>query len=240
MRRAAERQTADRADGSLEGVSEDELRAAASELGIAPEVLDEILEEEESIAVQERAGFWGGPFSLESEAILDGNLSDEAWEETVAELRQLYGETGAMEQRGNTREWSGTGGGMDANTVTLTQAGDSVRARLQSRFPEAPILGYLIGSFVAVIGGAILGKAFASVLLGIGSVALIFGGITAAIRVLSARSLRRRQERMQWIIGRLRRRLATSATDVVERLSQATLPELSTPGEVEQRQDHGL
>lgn len=240
MRLAAERQAAGRSGGALEGVSEEELRAAATELGIASEVLDEILEEADRTALQEPAGLWGGPFSLESEAIFEGNLTDEAWEETVAELRQLFGETGTVEQRGNTREWAGTGGGMDANTVTLTQSGNSVRVRLQSRFSEGPILGYLIGSFLAVIGGAILGKLLASALMGLGAVALIFGGIVALTRVLSARSVRRRRDRMQSITSRLQRRLASQSTGMADRLSNSTEPQPATlEAELEQHQDLG-
>lgn len=81
-----------------QGISEDEIRHAAIERGIAPGALDAALRGSAESGPQ-RFNWWGGLTRYEAERIFDGTIRDEAWENILADLRQTFEENGTVERR---------------------------------------------------------------------------------------------------------------------------------------------
>lgn len=144
MRKAAEIQARESTTSGNEGVSEQEFRAAAHELGIGDPAIDAALAELEVPDSIDRAGIWGGPFRRDVEGVFEGQITDEKWEMIVADLRRTFGEAGSINRRGSTYEWVGTGGGVDNNTITVRQSGGSIRVDVSSEFGGYGFLGYLL------------------------------------------------------------------------------------------------
>lgn len=141
IRKAAEIQSGQANPSDSQGISEDEIRHAAMELGIAPGALDAALRGAAESGPQQ-FNWWGGPTRYEAERIFDGTISDEAWEDILADLRQTFEENGTVERRGATYEWAATGGGVDYKTITLRPTGDSTRLKATSSFGGSAAVWY--------------------------------------------------------------------------------------------------
>jgi len=158
VRRAVESQSRLPRSTSGEGIAEQELRAAARELGIDDAAFDEAVEAQANGLQPAKAGLFGGPFRHESEVILDGPVDDACWEDIVAEVRRTYGEPGKVEKRGTTYEWVGTGGGLTNTTLTITEGNGCARLRLTAVLEGAAFIPYLLVLLPAFIGVAVLSK----------------------------------------------------------------------------------
>jgi len=224
IRRAVEIQAGKPA--GQEGISEDELRAAAVELGIEPGAITAALRSADSTE-HTRQDVWGGPFKFDAERVFNGTLSDEQWEETVADLRKTFEDNGTIEQRGSTREWATTGGGVDYKTLTLRQSGDTVRVTATTSFGGLSFLSYLATVPLPMfITAGFLSKVNwgspAELLTGLG---ILAAGLLGA-RQFSAGITRKRRRVIADLLDRIEARLEPSSSDVRQRLVQApTMPE---------------
>lgn len=213
MRKAAESQAAS-ASSTGHGVTEAELRSAAKELGIEPSAMDAALMAVDSDLKPGRKSLWGGPFQHESEAIFDGDLSEELWEDVLSDLRRTFGEPGAVEQRGSTKEWVGTGGGLVTNTVTLRQAGKSVRVKAMADWSGASVLAYIMLIFPVFITAGLMTK------LAVGRVEAIL----IALALVGAYFLG-----VRFWLGASARKTARNMNQLVRRVQSL----LSSPGEAQ-------
>lgn len=158
MRKAAEIQARESTTSGNEGISEQEFRAAAHELGIGEPAIDAALADLDVPQSADHAGLWGGPFRRDLEGVFEGQVTDEKWEMIVADLRRTFGEAGSVNRRGSTYEWVGTGGGVDNNTITVRQSGGSIRVDISSEFGGYGFLGYLLMLLPLFVSVAILSK----------------------------------------------------------------------------------
>lgn len=97
------------------GASLAEMERIAAEIGISPEHVRTAAAE----LSEARGSRPGGVVDLER--VVRGELSDEAWETIVGELRRTFGDPGTVSQVGSAREW------------VLRQDGQSVNASVVSR-----------------------------------------------------------------------------------------------------------
>lgn len=206
-----------------EGISEDELRAAAGELGIEPGAISAALRAADSTehAPQD---LWGGPYKFDAERVFDGTLSEEQWEETVADLRKVFEDNGTIEQRGSTREWAATGGGVDYKTVTIRQSGETVRVTATTSFGGLAFLAHLVTVPLPMfIAAGFLSKVNwgspAEILTGLG---VLTAGLLAG-RQVSAGITRKRRDVVSNLLDRLEARLDSSTIDVRKRLEQTSV-----------------
>jgi hypothetical protein len=161
LRRAAEIQ-AGTATGQTGGtVSESELRAAAREIGLEPSSVDRALESGES-SFPPAPGFFGGPIQVEHEQAVSGVMTDDAWEDTVLDLRRTFGLEGTVTVRPEVREWSTTGGGMYSLTISVRQSGDVARVNATLNQDSACVFAYLIGMLPTIIGVGLTGSVLRS------------------------------------------------------------------------------
>src|SRR5688572_19892997 len=96
MRKAAENQSRSGNSSSTEGFGEDELHAAARELGIESAAMDAAIESLDGPEESGRAGFFGGPFAFDEEIVVEGTMSEEKWEDILADIRKTFGEAGTI------------------------------------------------------------------------------------------------------------------------------------------------
>lgn len=229
VRRAVESQSRVPRESSGEGIAEQELRAAARELGIDDAAFDEAVDAQEGSATPGKAGLMGGPFRYETEVILDGPVDDACWEDIVAEVRRTYGEPGKVEQRGTTYEWVGTGGGLANTTLTITQGKGSARLRITAVLEGAAFIPYLLALIPAFIGIAVLSKLTLPMEYLLGVLNWLIPIVVARQVCVAASASHRR--RTQALVAKIRRKAGSSSV-VRENLVAAASAE-QNDGEVE-------
>jgi len=215
MRRAAEIQARESTASGNEGISEQEFRAAAHELGIGDPAIDAALADLDLPTSGDRAGLWGGPFRRDLAGVFEGRITDEKWEMLVADLRRTFGEAGSVERRGETYEWVGIGGGIDNKTITIRQSGESIRVDLSSEFGGYGILSFplmLVPFFVSV---AILSEAHLSTQW---TLAILFGWsllLFLAARAIAVQIGRKRAQKLSQFMNRAGKILTAETPDLV-------------------------
>lgn len=155
LRRAAELQASVPSDASGR-ISETSLRDAARELGVDPKFIDEAIRQLEAGQGADNVGFFGGPSYTEIDRTFKGTITPDLWEDVLADLRKSLGEQGKVERRGDTYEWTGTGGGTTNMTFVMRQVGDSVRLQATAQLSGAGAVSYIIMMLPTFIGSAIL------------------------------------------------------------------------------------
>jgi hypothetical protein len=91
------------------GLSLDEIQELAADSGIDPELVLAAVSELKADQEALKKNIWGGPLSSTLIRSVEGQISDETWEEMLALLRRNYKETGETERRGSTRQWMSRG-----------------------------------------------------------------------------------------------------------------------------------
>lgn len=127
MARAVEIQSESARGGG--GMSEDELRLAASELGVGPEAIEAAVRSVDAEPAP-KFSFLGVPLIIEEDRAFEGSISDESWEYTVAELRKFFRQAGTVSQRGVVREWLAPGPFQQSLVVTAIPSGSTVRLKV--------------------------------------------------------------------------------------------------------------
>lgn len=202
VRRAVETQTHLPREGASEGIGEQELRAAARELGIDSNAFERALGDHDRDPIPTKAGLFGGPFRHETEAILDGNIDDDVWEEVVSDLRRTFGEPGKVDKRGAAYEWLATAGGLANTTVTIRNVGNSARLSISCELAGVGFLTYLLTLLPTFVGVAVLSKVNLPLefLWALGGMATLFLGA----RQLTVRSAARQKREIAGLTGRVR------------------------------------
>ena len=185
-----------------------EIEHIASELGLPAEHLKAAAVELENKRKPGRSvNIWGAPFSVTESRVVDGELSEEQWEDIVIDLRLQSGRTGKTSSMGRTRQWTHTlGEGDEGVNFTKTQA--TVRPRngqtsiqVQKSFGIVGAL-YYPAFILSVISAFAVTNAFPTPMAGFLSIAGIFGSM-AAVRLLIARWTRMHTERMSGLADSL-------------------------------------
>lgn len=222
IRRAAEIQSGQVRASASEGISEEEIRHAAIELGIESGALDAALRgssEEGPL----RFNWWGGPTRYEAERIFEGTITDEAWEDVLADLRTTFEENGTVERRGAAYEWAATGGGTDYKTVTMRPTGDSTRLKATNSFGGSAAVPYVLVPLPLFLTVGLLTRlgwpVTAEWMTGIGVFATSFMGA----RHLTTLAVRKRFRKFADLFDRIQARLQGS-NDVRSQLSDSTSP----------------
>jgi|GEM_PF-2818506 len=141
---AAEMQAGLAGAGTAEGVTLEELKRVAAEVGMDPENVELAAREIRSNPPD------GSRNSLLLERTLRGELTEEAWEDLVTELRRYTGKRGRTEQNGNAREWVGHLG-IGSVMLSVTNQRGKTRLKLLGDGSEIAattgVIGFGIGMF---------------------------------------------------------------------------------------------
>lgn len=157
LRRAAELSEASAA-GESTGVSLADMERIAGEIGIQPEHVREAASQVD----QPEAGPVSGTVDLER--VVPGELTDEVWEDVVAQLRRTFGDPGTVSQVGQAREWVMAGDHRRMHASLVSRAG---RTRISMLWSHAGALAtarilwamfsFMLTFFSVVIGGKLGG-----------------------------------------------------------------------------------
>jgi hypothetical protein len=225
LQRAAVLQQQDRergagASGTVSGLSLEELRRVAAEVGIAPHYIDAAAAELRGGDPSHRRFFlWGAPDTTEVEHVVDGDVPEEEWEALVAAIRRSEGQVGETHTLGQTLEWSAS-----RDHVSISPRGGQTRIRILAQHFERilPIhvpAGALSLILIIVISTALHSSPLEVLALCAASAGTMFG----LSRALVGSLVNRKTRQMKALLRELADQVAQSAP----RGSQAT--ELSTP-----------
>lgn len=144
----------------------------------------------------------GVPIETVRQRVVTGRVSDEAWEEMVAEARTEFGRTGSAGQLGRIREWtatSGTGNTQATTRLSLEPVGDDTRI-VVTRSSRDVVFGFGLASAIQGVMAVLFGGLYAAgvdpelwipaLLLAVLAVSL-FGGVLLGSRVWHGRQSRR-------------------------------------------------
>ena len=171
IERAAERQAeADRREGAP-GLTLDEIEKLGADAGIDPAHLRAAAEEVGTHGRVSQGTSGMTRTHVHTERWVDGPLTSEAWEDTIAHLRQAYGadlsaafgqtSAGEVQQVGQSHEWRHTSSLGVQTHVTVSPRGDRTRLRitqlvgLSSTRNEGIAYGSLIAGTLATIASVV-------------------------------------------------------------------------------------
>ena len=184
----------------------------------------------------DRFRFWGGPFSIGHERVIEGTLTEEQWERIVLGLRRLTGSTGTVNEIGRIREWEHTVKDMDVlverTQVTVNPRNDQTTINVRKQFRGGAqtvyVLSVLFSGTVAGIfldGGGLSDLLNAIVLAGSG-----VGGLAVA-RTFIAYWTKRQKVKLKELTDWLHETIAQPATVATD--AQVTAERLEIPDEEE-------
>ncbi len=132
LKRASELQRT-KGPGSMAGLTLEELEQVAVEVGLDPGLVRKATQELEEEQPWERFYLLGAPTSIDRERIVDGEMTEEKWDEAAAEFRRVFGANGESGQVGRTREWTHAYGEDEHVHVTLSPVEQQTRIRVLQR-----------------------------------------------------------------------------------------------------------
>ncbi|HRR09597.1 MAG TPA: hypothetical protein PLO56_12975 [Rhodothermales bacterium] len=113
------------------GLTEQELRNLAEEMGIQPQFLEEALQKQDANDAQKKIHLWGAPLQTTQEKMVEGDVSEDLWEEMVHKLRFTYKDQGRVERVGNTRDWIYASDHNEIAAMSITSKNGRTRIRLR-------------------------------------------------------------------------------------------------------------
>jgi len=145
--------------------------------------------------------------------VVAGEVSDEQWEEMVAEIRSTFGLVGTSGQVGRSREWTHDSKDHQAQ-VTVTSREGQTKIRLFARYSQLAALAFIpgmtLGIFIPILLIKSLGlPAAPGVFVFIAVMATLFMGL----RFLFSRLIRGKQRKAQQLLARLEQIVAAPATE---------------------------
>lgn len=208
LRAAAEIQSGRALSGGTEGTSLAELQRIAEEVGIDPANVGRAARELDSTTKIRPSD---KPDAIYIERSVDGELSDETWDEVVSELRRFSGRPGKLKAEDNLREWTDWSDFGAASLTATTRRGRTQMRLLGSTSGitgAVVVLSFVFVMMSAAMTGGIAHKSFSPLitLLLTLSVVLLEIGIAAGVIRTQRRKFRTRiealSERIETIVDR--------------------------------------
>jgi hypothetical protein len=147
---AAENSSTDKPDQQM-GLTIDELRQLASEVGIDPEQITMAAAEIESNSGINDRNFWGGPFSYSTQVLVDSEITGEQWEEMLLSIRDFFKSKGKVTTRKSVYEWSSPWGTSNSAQVTALKQNGSTKINLSWHGPLTGLPYYIPVPVVAIV-----------------------------------------------------------------------------------------
>jgi len=203
------------------GLSLEELKQIAGEVGINPSHIETALAEIRS-GKSESVSFHvlGGPTSARLERVVEGEISPDQWEDVATEIRQSFRAVGTTGQVGQSLEWTRTSRHMQ-NQVAVTSKNGRTKIRIVSSFGGMMsyfmpvVIPSLIVAFVViplVLPAAIAVKGA----LSLGIVALLYMLIRLAFGTLSQKQAHKARD----LMTRLEKIVATPSAGSAQQIEQ--------------------
>ena len=149
MKIAAENSSADEPSNQM-GLTIDELRQLASETGIDPEQITRAAAEIEANSRMNERNFWGGPFSYNTQVLVEGEITEGQWEEMLLSIRDFFHSKGKVTTRNSVYEWSSPWDTSNSARVTALKENGNTKINLGWHGPLTALPYYLPVPFVAI------------------------------------------------------------------------------------------
>jgi len=149
FKKAAENSSADKVDTPM-GLSLDELRQVASEVGIDPKAIERAAAELESDTKRGKPTIWGGPFTYQNQVMADGEITGIHWEEMLISIRNFFQSKGDVNIRPSVYEWSSPWGTTNTARVTAFKDNGKTKISLNWNGPLTPLPFYIPVPLVAI------------------------------------------------------------------------------------------
>lgn len=146
---AAENSSSDE-PGKQMGLTIDELRQLASEVGIDPEQITVAAAEIEANTGMLQRSIWGGPFSYSTQVMVQNEITVGQWEEMLLSIREFFKSTGKVTTRHSVYEWSSPWDTSNSAQVTALKGNGSTKINVNWNGPLTPIPYYLPVPLVAI------------------------------------------------------------------------------------------
>lgn len=224
IKRAAElQQTEQVAEEPGNSMSLAEVEQIAKEAGIDPRLIRRAAQGLDRPADTNRPSPWAGaPTRLVFERVVDGEISIEAFEPLVNEIRRTFGENGVPSVLGRTLAWTSASPGGRRHSrgrqidVSIASRGGVTTIRVEEELRN--LAGALFGGLVGGGGGGTTGITFGVGMAlfqspGLAAMAwvAVAGGFYALARSLFARASEKRETQIKELINRLEEEVATAA-----------------------------
>lgn len=243
LRKATENSSADDPDGPV-GLSIEELRQLAADVGIDPDQITRAVAEIEMDSGRSERTFWGGPFSFNSQVLTEGEISAGQWEEMLLTIRNFFQSKGDISTRESVLEWSSPWGTTNSAQVTALKMDGKTRISVSWNGPLTAVPFYAPVPLVAI--GALF---FASEFLLLTAVpGVAFTVLTTGLAFLAGRwalhrHLDRGFEKLRQLVRGLENIASGPAPDSEDVLKQANVSpaksEIKNPGiELQVKKNH--
>lgn len=146
---AAENSSTDES-GNQMGLSIDELRQLASEVGIDPKQITRAAAEIEVNSRRKERNFWGGPFSYNNQVLVEGEITVGQWEEMLLSIRDFFQSKGKVTTRESVLEWSSPWDTTNSAQVTALKNNGKTKISVSWNGPLTGIPFYIPVPFVAI------------------------------------------------------------------------------------------
>jgi len=211
-----------------------EVEKIASELGISTEhVLEAADEIDMGELLTDKFSLFGGPFREQVSKVVEGELTDQQWEDIVLELRRITGGSGKSNQIGRIREWSRVIKDMDMTLhgmqITLRPKNGETTIDIEKHFGFLAGFAFLMSGLAGffLTGLALSANGFTGPLIAFLS---LFGGIgtLATTRTLLSMWRHKHQKRLQAYAKLIASKIKPTAAAAVKEVS---VPESIAPHE---------
>ena len=222
LQRAAELQGIE-GQTATEHITSTELLTAAREIGIEERFITQAISERDTQPPRNKPNIFGGPSQNQFEIDLDSPLTDDEWEDTIAELRTLARASGQSETRGTTREWSVNNGNVETYALTIRSTPTRTFATLRTDRSGLTVVFHLLftllPTFISIgASHSFPGSTQSTHALFIGTAFTLFFLIT---RSMITRSAKTTQSQLQHLLQNLQQRTSTFPTELRDHLSHA-------------------
>lgn len=146
---AAENSSEDIPDTQM-GLTIDELRQLASEVGIDPKQITRAAAEIEVNSGRNERTIWGGPFSYNDQVLAEGEITVGQWEEMLLSIRDFFKSKGKVTIRESVLEWSSSWDTSNSAQVTALKDNGKTKINVSWNGPLTAIPFYIPVPFVAI------------------------------------------------------------------------------------------
>ena len=238
LKRATELQE-DKGPADTMGLSLEEVRQIAMEMGVDPRHVEAaMLEVQRNGDADERFYWLGAPVSYEMERVVKGDVSEEQWAEMVDAIHRSFNLVGVSGQVGRLLEWTHNSRRRQVQ-VRVTSRGGKTRIRIYARYPKTAAvtfavpmaLSYMAASlFVAAMGNFTL-SGFPALIIGLlGTVFLVMRFVFGRMVDTKKRKARQLLNQLEQIVAEPLPAASLSKPEKAPRLDASLLDE-ATPGE---------
>jgi len=216
IKRAAELQQTEQVEqNSSSALSLQEVEEIAKEAGIEPALIRRAASTLDTHTLVNRPSPWiGAPTRIVFERVVDGEISSDAYETLVNEIRRTFGDNGVPSVLGRTLAWTSTatGGrrqsrGRQIDVSVMSRGGvTTIRVEEELRNTAGALFGGLVGGGTGGTSGLSMGigmGVFHSPAISVAMLFLFGGGFYTLARTIYGSISGRREKQLQGLTDRL-------------------------------------